>query len=76
MRISEIQRPIEVLPEDLYNAFFSPKVDYVSGSVCFYDAEVDDCVAVPRKSAIALKLTSSDFQLGRLFAEDDKEPLS
>lgn len=76
MRISEIQRPIEVLSKDLYKALFSPKVDHVSGSVCLYDAEVDDCVAVPRKSAIALKLTNSDFRLGRLFAEDDKEPLS
>ena len=76
MRISEIQRPIEVLSKDQYNAFFSPKVDYVGGSVCLYDAEIDDCVAVPRKSTIALKLTDSDFRLGRLFAGDDKEPLS
>lgn len=76
MRISEIRRPIEVLSKDQYNAFFSPKVDYVGGSVCLYDAEIDDCVAVPRKSNIALKLTDSDFRLGRLFAGDDKEPLS
>lgn len=64
MRISEIKRPIEVLSKDLYNDFFSPRIDYVSGSVCFYDAEVDDCTATPKKSAIALKLTEADFCLG------------
>lgn len=64
MRISEIQRPVEALPENLYRKIFSPKVDYERGSVCFYDAEVDDCTAEPEMSIIGSKLTKADFERG------------